>query len=174
MKNKKIKQILRPLTFAFVFGIFGVIAISISHADTPNNAISILPSSGTDAPIVLGNNNIIELQGSIVIQPAKLQLDVQNVEYFIDNRMLATVQTPPYTQSLDTTTLTNGLHELMVKITATSGQIVTNNEQLAINNSVSHTQTNLLNLLIALFLVAIGAFVIWRRLRRKDSNTNFV
>lgn len=138
----------------------------------PRPTTTYTPSNTTE-PIPTGNNDQIQIETPVDIQPATIQPDgVSKIEYSLNHKLVATVTQPPYRYHLDTTKLLNGTYIFTTKTYYQNGQTETSSQTLIVKNPFGPTQLKLLAghylwliLLLLVIAAAIGAWLLYRKRR---------
>jgi hypothetical protein len=126
---------------------------------------SITPS-GRVIPSIASDNATIKVGVPIAIQPATIQEQgVKQVNYYLNNKLVYTSQTPPFTYHLNTTKLLNGRYSLTSKIIYLTGQTKTSSQILAVSNPMSWSQLELqvrhyLWILLLIIVICVVGFAV--------------
>jgi hypothetical protein len=137
--------------------------------------ITVTPSTGTssssDIAIPLTDDQSIQLNTPVDIEPATIQSDgISKVEYYLNSKLVKTMTVAPYTYHLDTTQLLNGSYQLKTKTYYLNGDTSSTTQTLVVKNTFDWTQFRLLVqkylLLIILLILLIVAGIIVLIMRR--------
>lgn len=127
---------------------------------------------GTETPIPLAENESIKVTTPVEIQPTPIQADgISKVEYYLDDKLMASVAASPYKYDLDTTKLLNGSYTLKTKTYYKNGQVRNVNQTVIVDNPFGLTQfvlllkkyAGLILLLLLLIAAAVAVFIMRRR-----------
>ena len=100
---------------------------------------------------------------------------VQKVEYYLNNKLIATVKEPPYTYSVKTDGLRNGKYRLTTKTYYQDGTVDTKNTSLTVKNPMNFKQVMLQVggyawvIVLVLVIAAVGVWFVFFR-KRGDGN----
>lgn len=145
-------------------------AAPVTSTTQPRSVTRVTPITGSNTPatpIELIDNDIIELETPIDVQPATLQPDgISKVEYYLDGKLVKTVAVAPFKYRLDTTKLLNGKYRLTTKTYYTNGQTETVGQTIVVKNPFGWTQFRLLVqkyilVILLLIFILIGVVVVW-------------
>lgn len=136
---------------------------------TPNPSKTGTNSGGT-VTVHASTNPVTVASGTdLVIAPNGVENgNVTKVEYFIDNKLVATETKAPYTYKVVTANLSNGTHVLTSKVFYTDGTTKSTTQKLNITNTASKKKSNTSSTIgISLVLVAaiIGGLILIQRSR---------
>lgn len=143
----------------------------------PKPVTSITPSN-SDTGIPTSNNDVTEVTTPIDVTPLPIQPDgINKIEYYLDNKLKATVKTPPYTYRLDTTKLLNGKYTLTKKTYYSNGQTKSDSQTIIVKNKFGMTQLRLRLqkmawLIILLFLIAAAGIAAWVVHKRRGDGSD--
>lgn len=149
-------------------------------APTPGAApnVTIAPkstaASPSPQPTLLPNKSEINIDKPSTIETTpSADKTVQKVQYYINKKLVITVNEPPYSYSVDTSNLRNGRYTLTTKTTYTDGTSDSVDSVLNVSNPLSAKQLGLqlrhYAWLILLLMIATGAFVYYRFFRLRDT-----
>jgi hypothetical protein len=135
-----------------------------------------LTPSGSSTPVTTPDNSTAQVSKPVTVSPTTSNSDGQilKVNYYLNNKLVATVNQPPYRYKVNTTKLRNSKYKLTTKTYYTSGKINLDSEYLKVSNPFSFSQVLLqirhLAWLIVLALVLLVGFGLLRnRLMRRQS-----
>lgn len=139
---------------------------------TPNPT----PATPTPSPIVLPDDSEFEVEepGTVEVTPSG-EREVEKIEYYINGKLKATVNEPPYTYSVDSSNMRNGKYTLVVKTYYKDGsQPDESTQELNVKNPLNAKQI-MLQLqhyawLIILLLLIIGGLVWFLFFRNRGGN----
>lgn len=140
--------------------------------------VSVLGQNGTLTPTDTGTPT--QVGGSVTLQPGTSAGDaIIEVQYYLNNKLLAAVTTPPFSYHLDTKKILNGTYTLTTKTTYASGNATSTSQKLIVKNPFSFTQLMLMArhyivVEIILLIVLIVAFRLlrkWLRSRRPPADS---
>lgn len=143
----------------------------------PVTTITPVTPRGTAQAIPLANNETIEVETPVDIQPATIKPDgISKIEYSLNDKLVKTVNIAPYKHRIDTTNMLNGSYKLTTKTYYSNGQTETVNQTLVVKNAFGLNQLKLriqsmlgiIILLIVLLLAAVAVYI----LRRNRSGTS--
>jgi hypothetical protein len=140
---------------------------------TPNPVpVTSITPRGSSVSVPVNNNEVVEVTTPIDVQPLPIQPDgVNRIEYYLDDKLVATVKTPPYKYSLDTTALLNGTYRLTTKTYYNNGQTKQVSQTIVVKNAFGWTQLKLrlqklawlIILVTVLLIAAVTAWVLHNR-----------
>jgi hypothetical protein len=153
---------------------------SPSRTVTPPTAVARPTTSASTVTIASqGNNQATPLPGDSVVElstPATLEAtpnankNVQKVEYYVDGKLIATITTPPYSYSVDTTKYLNGKHTVTTKTHYKDGSIDSSDASLVVKNPFGLKQIWLLVRHYSWILIIVAVVIaglIWMKRRGK-------
>ena len=138
-----------------------------SPGSPPNVSITPTPTPKTPTPnpTILPDESEIEVEDPSVIETTPSEdREVEKVEYYINGKLVMTVNEPPYSYSVDSSNMRNGRYTLTTKTYYTDGKIDSTDADLVVSNPLNAKQL-MLQLkhyawaVILLFLIIGG--VIW-------------
>ena len=139
---------------------------------THSSTTSIAPQNNPK-PVTVPDNSKVQVSAPATVQttptPSK---KVSKVEYYLNKKLVATVESAPYNYSVDTTKLRNGNYTLTSKTYYKDGTTDTKNTALVVKNPFSMTQLGLQArhyawLIIILAIIIVD--VIWTLIRRRSN-----
>lgn len=122
---------------------------------------------GTAAPISLTDNDVIQVETPFDVQPYTIQPDgVSKIEYYLNNKLVKTVNIAPYKYRVDTSKLLNGKYKLTTKTYYSNGQTSSVSQTLIVHNAYGVQQLKLwlrkyIGLIVLLFVLVVGAVAVW-------------
>jgi hypothetical protein len=147
-------------------------------APAPKPVTSVTPTN-SDTSIPLENNDSIEVTTPVDVEPLPIQPDgISRIEYYLNDKLVATVKTSPYTYHLDASKYLNGTYTMTTKTFYANGQSKSVSQKVVIKNPFGLTQAKLwvqkYILLVVLGLLLIGAAVAaWLIHRHGAGPTNY-
>jgi hypothetical protein len=138
---------------------------STSNAST---ATSVTPSNSV-TPVTVPNDSTVQVNQPVTLQPATVQEEgVSEVQYYLNNKLVYTALSPPYSYNLNTKKLLNGTYSLITKTVYSSGESSTSGQILHVDNPLSATQIWLLFkkyiiLPIIIIVLILVAYLIYRK-----------
>jgi len=145
-----------------------------STTSSSSPSVSVKKStSNTTAGATTGNGKV-ELTGTAVIEATpNTDKQIEKVEYYLNKKLVATVTSPPYKHSLDTTHVRNGSYTLTVKTYYADKTVDATDTAIVVNNPWNAQQ---IWLQIAYFwwvgaiLLLVLADIIWMAIRKRRRN----
>lgn len=144
---------------------------SSAAATTKSTSTSITPS-GSSSSITAPNNTQVQVSTPATIEPATIPIDgVQKIQYYLNNKLVYTANSVPYSYSLNTKKLLNGTYTLTSVTYYISGRKTTTTQKLVIKNPFSFIQFGLLlrhyifEILIPLILIMLAIGLLYYRIR---------
>lgn len=127
---------------------------------------------GNSTPVTLPNDSEVELSDPVVVQtvPDSSQ-SVTKVEYYLNEKLIATIKEPPYTYSVQTDNLRNGKYQLVTKTYYEDGTVDTKNTALTVKNPMNFKQVMLQIggfawlIVLVLVIAAVGVWFVFFRKR---------
>jgi hypothetical protein len=105
-----------------------------------NSTVSVAPNGNSQSTPLPGDSTI-ELNAPATVQTTPgVDKDVTKVEYYVNGKLVATVDKTPYSYSVDTTKYRNGKYTLTTKTYYKSGKIDSSNAALVVKNPYSSRQ----------------------------------
>ena len=139
-------------------------------------------SSGTSTSVVTPTNTNVPTQvtAPVTVQPNTTSSNgtILEVQYYLNNKLLATVTTSPFSYTLNTKKILNGTYTFETKTTYDSGKVTTATQQLVIKNPASFEQLMLaaehyiVPEVIILIILIIGFVVIRKHLNSRRGPTD--
>jgi chitodextrinase len=137
---------------------------------TPKTTTTIAPQ-GNAQPVTLPNATEVQLSDPVVVQtvPDSSQ-NVTKVEYYLNGKLIATIKEPPYSYTVKSDNMKNGVYKLTTKTYYEDGTIDTKDASLVVKNPMSFKQIMLQLgglvwvIILVLIIAAAGVwFVFFRR-----------
>ncbi len=150
----------------------------ISPAPTPVPVTAINPT-GTSTSIPVGDNDTIQIETPVDVNPLPIQPDgINKIEYYLNDKLMATVKTAPYTYHLDTKKLLNDKYKLTTRTYYSNGQSKSVSQTVVVNNPFGFNQVMLrlkkLAWLIILLILAGGAgLAAWAAHKRNGPDDDY-
>jgi hypothetical protein len=105
-----------------------------------NSTVSVAPNGNSQSTPLPGDSTV-ELNAPATVQTTPgVDKDVTKVEYYVNGKLVATVDKTPYSYSVDTTKYRNGKYTLTTKTYYKSGKIDSSNAALVVKNPYSSRQ----------------------------------
>lgn len=146
-------------------------ATTAPNGSSKSTSVTVTPSS-TNSGTTVPNEGTVAVSTPITVEPATVQTEgVKKVEYYLNDKLVATKTTAPYAYSVDTTKLKNGTYTLKTKTYYTNGSIKNANQKLLVKNAKSKSNTGLIySALILLVVVSVFIIIIHKRRHLKVAN----
>jgi hypothetical protein len=150
-----------------------------SPGSPPNVSITPQPTPETPDPnpIILPDDSEIEVEDPSVIETTPSEdREVEKVEYYINGKLVMSVNEPPYSYSVDSSNMRNGRYTLTTKTFYTDGKVDSSDSDLVVSNPLNAQQL-MLQLkhyawaVILLFLIIGG--VVWFMFFRNRGGDGF-
>jgi Bacterial Ig domain len=142
-----------------------------SSSSTPTTSIA---PKDNPKPVTVSGNSSIELNGQATVQTTPSSSSAKNVtkvEYYLNNKLVATVTKPPYNYSVNTEGLRNGNYTLTSKTYYKNGKIASKDTALVVKNPLDWAQLKL-QLRHYVWVIIVAAIIIvdivWTLLRRSE------
>lgn len=112
-------------------------------ASSTTSTMSVTPE-GNPHPVMVPDKSTVELSGQASVQTAPSDAgNVTKIEYYLNNKLVATVTHAPYAYSVDTKKLRNGSYTLATKTYYKNGQTTVKDTALIVKNPFGWTQFKL-------------------------------
>ncbi len=146
----------------------------------PVTRITPVSPGGNVRSLPMVGDEMFAVESAFDVQPYSVQPDgISKIEYYLDNKLIKTVNIPPYAHRIDTPSMLNGSYKLTTKTYYTNGTTNTVNQTMQVTNKFGLTQLKLivqkyagLMLLLVILLVAAVAALIMRRNRTPGASGN--
>jgi chitodextrinase len=118
-----------------------------SNTTTANSNLTVTPQNAPSA-ISLPSTVTAQLTTAATVTPAIVSNSPQGgnvaaVKYYVNNNLVATTTTAPYSYNLNTPNMLNGDYTLTAKVIYKSGSVVTSNHEIEVSNPTSFAQFRL-------------------------------
>jgi hypothetical protein len=161
------------------------IPTSTANKTTPSAkpATTAYTPAGTTTPVTAATNTPLVTNKNFTAAPVNTQatttsgdtIDITQVQYLLNNKVVATVKTAPFSYSVETKKLRNGTYDLTTKTTYSDGHTEIDNQQIKVNNRYNLTQLSLdakhyawLSVPLSVLLVAAIGLSIYVMLRSRQ------
>ena len=142
-----------------------------SSSQTKASSTAITPS-GSSTSVTVPNGSSVQVNQPVTVGPATIQdQGVSEIQYYLNNKLVHTSMSPPYTYTVSTNKLLNGTYTLKTKTLYSSGTSSTTTQTLHVNNPLSFTQAWLffkkyLLLPLILIVVVLVAYLLFRKFNK--------
>lgn len=118
---------------------------SSSSSSSGSSAATNYTPSGVTTPVAVSNNNRVKVSAPVTVSPAPTATspEIAKVEYFLNSKLLITIDNAPFTYKLDTTDILNGTYKFTTETFYVNGKTSTVNQQLVVRNPISFNQVRL-------------------------------
>ncbi|HSW79972.1 MAG TPA: Ig-like domain-containing protein [Candidatus Saccharimonadales bacterium] len=142
---------------------------STKSTPPPPPATSIAPKNNPK-PVTIPDNSQVELNEQATVQTTPTNTgQVTKIEYYLNDKKVATVTQAPYNYSVDTTNMRNGTYKLTTKTYYQDGQVAAKNTSVIVKNPFGWNQFRLqarhyfAYVVIIILLIGFGTWYLIQR-----------